>query len=144
MIKNFLPDLSLIKEILIIGIPSVLMQAIGTVMTLCMNAILIGFSNTALNVFGVYFKLQSFVFMPVFGLNNGMVPIVSYNYGAKNKKRVFDTMKLSYFTAKFASVDIQCNSRDDLTWQQRAPYYQLELHFCRLLDSQYILLPGTR
>ena len=99
MIKNFLPDLSLIKEILIIGIPSVLMQAIGTVMTLCMNAILIGFSNTALNVFGVYFKLQSFVFMPVFGLNNGMVPIVSYNYGAKNKKRVFDTMKLSYFTA---------------------------------------------
>ena len=68
-------------------------------MTLCMNAILIGFSNTALNVFGVYFKLQSFVFMPVFGLNNGMVPIISYNYGAKQKKRVFDTMRLAYISA---------------------------------------------
>ncbi len=99
IIKNFLPDGELIKEILVISIPSVLMQAIGTVMTLCMNAILIGFSNTALNVFGVYFKLQSFVFMPVFGLNNGMVPILSYNYGAKQKKRVFDTMKLAYVSA---------------------------------------------
>ena len=98
-IKNFLPDFSLIKEILLISIPSVLMQAIGTVMTLCMNIILIGFSQTALNVFGVYFKLQSFVFMPVLGLNNGMVPILSYNYGAKKRKRVFDTMKLSYLTA---------------------------------------------
>ncbi len=97
-IKNFLPDLPLIKEILVISIPSVLMQAIGTVMTLCMNTILIGFSKTALNVFGVYFKLQSFVFMPVIGLNNGMVPILSYNYGAKQKKRVFDTMRLSYIT----------------------------------------------
>ena len=99
ILKNFLPDGALIKEILVISIPSVLMQAIGTVMTLCMNAILIGFSNTALNVFGVYFKLQSFVFMPVFGLNNGMVPILSYNYGAKHKKRVFDTMKLAYASA---------------------------------------------
>ena len=99
ILKNFLPDGALIKEILVISIPSVLMQAIGTVMTLCMNAILIGFSNTALNVFGVYFKLQSFVFMPVFGLNNGMVPIISYNYGAKQKKRVFDTMRLAYISA---------------------------------------------
>ncbi len=98
-IKNFFPDFPLIKEILIISIPSVLMQAIGTVMTLCMNAILISFSNTALNVFGVYFKLQSFVFMPVIGLNNGMVPILSYNYGAKHKDRVFKTMRLSYVTA---------------------------------------------
>jgi len=104
ILKNFLPDLELIKEIMVISIPSVLMQAIGTVMTLSMNAILIGFSNTALNVFGVYFKLQSFVFMPVFGLNNGMVPIISYNYGAKHKKRVFDTMKLAYVAAILYTV----------------------------------------
>ena len=104
ILKNFLPDLELIKEIMVISIPSVLMQAIGTVMTLSMNAILIGFSNTALNVFGVYFKLQSFVFMPVFGLNNGMVPIISYNYGAKHKKRVFDTMKLAYVSAILYTV----------------------------------------
>ncbi len=97
-IRNFLPDFPLIKEILVISIPSILMQAIGTVMTLSMNTILIGFSRMALNVFGVYFKLQSFVFMPVIGLNNGMVPILSYNYGAKHKKRVFDTMRLSYIT----------------------------------------------
>lgn len=104
ILKNFPPDLELIKEIMVISIPSVLMQAIGTVMTLSMNAILIGFSNTALNVFGVYFKLQSFVFMPVFGLNNGMVPIISYNYGAKHKKRVFDTMKLAYVAAVLYTV----------------------------------------
>ena len=94
-LKNFLPRLEIIKEILVIGIPSVLMQAIGSVMTFCMNKILIAFGNEALNVFGIYFKIQSFVFMPIFGLNNGMVPIVAYNYGARNRKRIFDTVKLS-------------------------------------------------
>ena len=105
-IRNFLPDLSLIKEILTISIPAVLMQAIGTVMTLSMNNILLGFERVgegvgkcALNVFTVYFKLQSFVFMPVFGLNNGMVPILSYNYGANKPKRVFATMRTAYVTA---------------------------------------------
>ncbi len=97
--KNFLPKLELIKEILVIGIPSVLMQAIGSVMTFSMNKILIGFGNEALNVFGIYFKIQSFVFMPIFGLTSGMVPIVSYNYGAKNRDRVFKTVKLSAFCA---------------------------------------------
>ena len=53
------------------------------------------FSSTAATVFGVYFKLQSFIFMPVFGLTNGMIPIVAYNYGARNKKRIYQTMKLS-------------------------------------------------
>lgn len=72
-----------------------IMQAIGSVMTFGMNKILIVFSSTAVAVFGVYFKLQSFVFMPVFGLNNGMVPIVSYNYGAENKERMIKTIKLS-------------------------------------------------
>ncbi len=99
LLKNFLPRLSVIKEILGISIPSVLMQAIGTVMTLSMNMILISFSEIAMNVFGVYFKLQSFVFMPIFGLNNGMVPILSYNYGAGKPKRVYSTMKVSYIAA---------------------------------------------
>ena len=105
-IKNFLPDISLIKEILTISIPAVFMQAIGTVMTLSMNNILLGFERVgegvgknALNVFTVYFKLQSFVFMPVFGLNSGMVPIISYNYGARSPKRVFATMRIAYATA---------------------------------------------
>lgn len=105
-LSNFIPDFKLIGEILTISIPAVLMQAIGTVMTLSMNNILLGFERvgegigkTALNVFTVYFKLQSFVFMPVFGLNNGMIPILSYNYGAGKPKRVFGTMKIAYITA---------------------------------------------
>ncbi len=75
------------------------MQAIGSVMSFSMNNILGGFSQAAENVFGVYFKLQSFVFMPVFGLNNGMVPIIAYNYGARKKERIYATMKLAAFTA---------------------------------------------
>ena len=105
-LRNFLPDLSLIKEILTISVPAVFMQAIGTVMTLSMNNILLGFERvgegigkSALNVFTVYFKLQSFVFMPIFGLNSGMVPIISYNYGARRPKRVFSTMRVAYITA---------------------------------------------
>ena len=75
------------------------MQSIGSVMTYCMNRILIGFSSTATAVFGVYFKLQSFFFMPVFGLNNGITPIIAYNYGAQNRKRMLKTIKLSLITA---------------------------------------------
>ncbi len=98
-IKNILPKPKLLAEILAIGIPSVLMQAIGSVMTFSMNNILLGFSLHAMNVFGVYFKLQSFVFMPVFGLNNGMVPIIAYNYGAKRKDRVYATLRLAVISA---------------------------------------------
>ena len=98
-LKNFIPKLKVIGEMLAIGIPSVLMQAIGSVMTFSMNNILGGFSQEAENVFGVYFKLQSFVFMPVFGLNNGMVPIIAYNFGAKNRERIYATMKLAGLTA---------------------------------------------
>ena len=94
-IKNFIPAPSVLWEMLSIGIPSVLMQAIGSVMTFSMNGILGGFSQEAENVFGVYFKLQSFVFMPVFGLNNGMIPIIAYNFGARKKERIYATMKLS-------------------------------------------------
>ena len=75
------------------------MQSIGSVMTAGMNVILMGISSTAAAVFGVYFKLQSFFFMPVFGLNNGLIPIVSYNYGAGNKERMKNTMKYGYLIA---------------------------------------------
>ncbi|MCD8390580.1 MAG: MATE family efflux transporter [Firmicutes bacterium] len=93
--KGFKPESEFIKTILSVGVPSIIMSSVGSVMTFCMNKILIAFSSTAVAVFGVYFKLNSFVFMPVFGLNNGMVPIVSYNYGAKNKKRLTKTVKLA-------------------------------------------------
>lgn len=93
--KGFRPNLKVIGHIYEVGLPSIIMQSIGSVMTFCMNQILIGFSSTATAVFGVYFKLQSFIFMPIFGLNNGMVPIIAYNYGAKNKERMIHTIKLS-------------------------------------------------
>lgn len=81
-------------RILYVGVPSVLMVAIGSVMSYGMNLILMTFSSTAVAVFGAYYKLQSFVFMPIFGLNNGMVPIISFNLGAKNKDRLIKTVKL--------------------------------------------------
>ncbi len=93
--KKFRPSKSTIKTILSVGVPSMIMQAIGSVMTFTFNKILIWFSSTAVAVFGVYFKINSIVFMPVFGLNNGMVPIVAYNYGAQNRKRMTKTVKYS-------------------------------------------------
>jgi len=93
--KGFKPDMDIIKQIYKVGVPSIIMQSIGSVMTYGMNQILIAFSTTATAVFGVYFKLQSFVFMPIFGLNNGMVPIVAYNYGAQKRSRLLKTVKLS-------------------------------------------------
>ena len=98
-IKGFRPDWTLIGHIYAIGIPSIIMQSIGSIMTYCMNRILIEFSSTATAVFGVYFKLQSFFFMPVFGLNNGITPIIAYNYGAKQRKRMLKTIKLSLIVA---------------------------------------------
>lgn len=98
-IKGFRPEMKFIKTILSVGIPSIIMASVGSVMTFGMNKILILFSSTAVAVFGVYFKLNSFIFMPVFGLNNGMVPIVSYNYGARNKKRMTGTIKLAIMYA---------------------------------------------
>ena len=98
-IKGFKPNFKTIKKIYSVGIPSIIMGSIGSVMTFGMNKILVVFTSTATAVFGVYFKLQSFVFMPVFGINNGMVPIVSYNFGARNKERMIDTMKISIIYA---------------------------------------------
>ena len=88
-----------VKNIYRIGLPSILMMCIGSVMTFLLNRILLGFTTTATAVFGAYFKLQSFIFMPVFGLNNGMVPIIAYNYGAKKPERVHRTIRLSILTA---------------------------------------------
>lgn len=97
--KGFKPHGATIRLILSIGIPSVVMQSIGSVMTFLMNQILIAFSSTAVAVFGVYFKLQSFVFMPVFGLNNGTVPIVAYNFGARKGDRMKKTIQYSVYAA---------------------------------------------
>jgi len=92
-LKGFKPDLNIIKQIYVIAVPSIIMQAIGSVMNYGMNRILLSFTSTATAVFGVYFKLQSFIFMPVFGLNNGTIPIIAYNYGAGKRDRVIKTMK---------------------------------------------------
>ena len=92
------PNWRLIGEIYAIGLPSVIMIAIGSVMTFLMNKILITYHaahETAATAFGVYFKLNSFIFMPIFGLNNGVIPIVAYNYGAQNRRRMMATIKRS-------------------------------------------------
>ena len=96
---KFRPKRAIIGGIYKIGVPSIIMQCIGSVMTFGMNLILMEFSSTAAAVFGVYFKLNSIIFMPIFGLNNGMVPIVAYNYGARHKKRIKKTVQLSVLTA---------------------------------------------
>ncbi|MGN1059362.1 MAG: MATE family efflux transporter, partial [Clostridia bacterium] len=97
--KGFRPDGHIIKRIYSVGVPSIIMQSIASVMTFGLNQILMAFTATATAVFGVYFKLQSFVFMPVFGLNNGMVPIVAYNLGARKKDRMTKTIILSIIYA---------------------------------------------
>lgn len=97
--KGFRPSGTTIKKIYAVGVPTIVMQSIGSVMTFGFNKILLMFTPTATAVFGVYFKLNSFIFMPVFGLNNGMVPIVAYNYGARRKDRIAQTIKLSVITA---------------------------------------------
>lgn len=97
--RGFRPDRGIIAQIYSVGIPSIVMSSIGSVMVFGMNKILISFTTTATAVFGIYFKLQSFIFMPVFGLNNGMVPIVAYNYGAGRPDRIVQTIKLSVAAA---------------------------------------------
>lgn len=94
-LRGFRPNGPVIRNIYSVGAPSIILNSIGSVMTFGMNQILFAFSSTAVAVFNVYFKLQSFVFMPVFGLNNGMVPIISYNYGARRPDRVKKTIKLA-------------------------------------------------
>lgn len=95
----FIPDFGIIKQIYKVGIPSIAMQAMSTLMMLGLNKILVTYSDMAVNVLGIYYKLQSFVFMPIFGLNNGMTPIVAFNYGAKNKDRIVKVLKYSFITS---------------------------------------------
>lgn len=97
--KSFKPNGKIIAEIYKIGVPSIVMVAIGSLMTYLLNKILLTFSSTAAAVFGVYFKLQSFVFMPVFGLNNGIIPIIAFNYGAKKRDRITKTIRFSCIIA---------------------------------------------
>lgn len=87
-LKGFKPDAAIIKGIYKVGVPSIILSSIGSIMVYFLNLILGAFTTTAVAVFGVYFKLQSFIFMPVFGLNNGIVPIIAYNFGAQKKKRI--------------------------------------------------------
>ena len=105
--RGFRPNWRIIGSIYAIGLPSVVMMAIGSVMTFLMNKILITYHSareTAATAFGIYFKLNSFVFMPVFGLNNGVVPIVAYNYGAQNRRRMMETIKRSAIYASCIMV----------------------------------------
>lgn len=103
-IGNFRPNLDIIKNIYIVGVPSIVMMSVTSVTIYGVNNILIRLSATATAVLGVYFKLQSFVFMPVFGLNNGMIPIVAYNYGAKEKDRLTRAIRLSVIYASVIMV----------------------------------------
>lgn len=97
--KGFRPNRTSIRQIYQVGLPSIVMQSIGSVMSFTMNQILLTFSTTATAIFGVYFKLQSFIFMPVFGLNSGLVPIVAYNFGARKPDRMTSALKISVMIA---------------------------------------------
>ena len=98
-LRIFKPHRETIKSIYFIGVPSMLMMAIGSLMTYFMNLITGMFSSTAQAVFGIYFRLQSFFFMPVFGLNNGLIPILAYNYGAKKKGRIMQALRFAIILA---------------------------------------------
>lgn len=98
-IRQIKPDGKTLKQVYEVAVPAILMQSIGSVMTFFMNKILMGFTSTAAAVFGVYFKLQSFIFMPVFGMNNGLIPIVAYNFGAGHKERILKVTKSSSIAA---------------------------------------------
>lgn len=116
-LKGFKFNKEIIKEIYVIGVPSIIMVAIGSVMTYFLNKILISFTETAATVFGVYFKLQSFFFMPVFGMNNGVIPIIAYNYGAKNKERMVSAVKRAIImavTVMVAGTIVMCTIPDKL------------------------------
>lgn len=98
-LENLRPKKNIVKQVYAVGLPTMVMNSIGSVMVFGLNKILISFTDAATAVFSIYFKLQSFIFMPVFGLNNGMVPIIAYNYGARNRERILKTMKLAILMA---------------------------------------------
>lgn len=98
-LKDIRPHGRIIKDIYRIGFPSILMMCIGSLTNYMMNIILGAFTSTAVAVYGVYFKLQSFFFMPVFGINNGLIPIIGYNYGARKKERIYRTIRFGVLYA---------------------------------------------
>lgn len=98
-LKNFKYDSKIFKGIILVGLPAAIMQAVGSVMLIGLNLILKGFGDTAVTVLGVYYKLQAFIFMPVFGLSQGTMPIIGYNFGAKNKERLIGAFKLGTIAA---------------------------------------------
>lgn len=97
--SSFRLEKQTVKDIYAVGIPTIIMQAIGTILITSLNKILIGFSTSAVAVFGIYFRLQSFIFMPIFGLNTGMIPVIGYNYGARKPKRITATIKVGLVVA---------------------------------------------
>ena len=127
-LKKIRFNFPLIGEIYSIGFPSILMTAIGSVTTYLMNQILLAFSTTASAVYGVYFKLNSFFFMPLFGLNNAVVPIVAYNYGARNRGRIHQAIRTSTITA----VTIML-----LGW---AAFFFLPVPLLRLFDASEAMI----
>jgi len=98
-LKGFKFDGQIVKDIYAVAIPAMIMQALSSVTTSLLNKVLIGFSSTAVAVLGAYFKLQSFIFMPVFGLNQGILPIMGFNFGARKKERLIKTLKISLIIA---------------------------------------------
>ena len=156
-VRGFRPSRTIIGGIYSVGIPSIVMQSIGSVMVFGMNQILIAFTQTATAVFGVYFKLQSFIFMPVFGLNNGMVPIVAYNYGARKPARIMKTIRLSVcYAVGIAHLPVclpraaaalpvrgECLRRFAAHRSAGTAYHFLQLFVCRLLYRGHCRIPGT-
>ena len=141
-IRGFKPHRHTISVIYQVGVPSIIMQSISSVMTFGMNKILIAFSETAVAVFGVYFKLQSFIFMPIFGLNNGMIPIVAYNYGSRSRRdHASWTCHLPVKAGCYAGT-FPGRRRDDRHWSTCTAHYQPQLHICRLLYYPGFCLPG--
>lgn len=98
-IKKYSFNWNTVKEIYIVGFPSMMMQSIAAILIGGLNAILISFSSAAVSILGIYFRLQSFVFMPVFGLTQGLMPIMGYNYGARNKERMLNALKYGIYIA---------------------------------------------
>lgn len=135
-IRGFKIDWRIVADIYKVGLPSIVMQSIGSVMIICYNRILVDFSTTAVAVLGIYFKIQSFVFMPVFGLNQGAMPIMGYNYGARDIKRLMETYKEAL---KFAVIVMACG----LVLFQLLPK-QLLLMFDASDDMLEIGIPALR
>lgn len=98
-LKSFHLDFNCIKQIYAVGVPTILMNSLGSVLVMGLNSLLVTFSNLAVSLFGIYYKLQTFVFMPVSGLTQGALPIFGYNYGAQNHQRLKDTLKYALMVA---------------------------------------------